>query len=195
MDRLFGHGTRPARMGFGWLARYLVLAVALAAIVIARRPDALLHPQFWAEDGSVFFAQQLTLGFWSALGTLVAGFPFLIQRLIAGAAAGLPTVDVPLAYNASAIGITALTMATFALPRFRHLVRGDALRAAVCVGAVCIPAGQDLLATPTTVGYFLAVWLVFLSVIQTPRTRTGAASSGRGWAARSNRRSPIHFTG
>ncbi len=182
-DHLFGDRSSPERIGARWALRYLALAAALAAIVCARRPDALLRPEFWAEDGSIFFAQQIAVGFWSALATLVAGFPFLIQRLIAAAAAWLPTVRAPLVYNASAIAITAATMAMFSLPRFRHLVRSDTVRAAVCVASVCIPADQELLATQATLGYFLAIWVVFLSVMQTPRTRPGSALWSMGSAA------------
>jgi hypothetical protein len=175
-DLLFGTGTNPVRHGIRWPARYLALAGVLTLVLFARRPDAILRPQFWAEDGTIFFLEQLQLGFWSALGNLYAGFPFLAQRLVAALGSLAPTAFVPLVYNVSAITITALTMATFSLPGFRHLVRADGVRMAVCVACVCIPAGQELLSTPTTVGYFLVGWLVFLSVMRTPRTSAGAAA-------------------
>jgi hypothetical protein len=169
-DLLFTDPTPSERCDRRWVARYLGLVSVLALVVFARRPDSILRPQFWAEDGTVFFYEQLTLGFWAALCRPYGGFPFLVQRLVAAFAAFLPTVAIPLAYNASAIAVTASTMATFALPRFRHLVQRDSVRVAFCVATVCIPAGQELLATPTTVGYFLAIWLVFLSVMPAPRT-------------------------
>jgi hypothetical protein len=64
-------------------------------------------------------------------------------------------------------------MAMFSLPSFRHLVRNDRLRAAVCLVTVCMPAGQELLATLTNVGFFLSIWLVYLSVMRAPRTPGG----------------------
>lgn len=94
------------------------------------------------------------------------------------ALAGLaPLATTPLAYNASVIAITACTMATFSVPQFRHLVERDGLRVAVCAGTVCIPAYPGLLATVTDVGWFLAIWLVFLSVMRMPRSPAGVA----GW--------------
>jgi len=159
--------------------RYVGLVLLLALVVFARRPDAILRPEFWAEDGSIFFVQQLRLGFWAALANLYAGFPFLAQRLIAALGSLAPTARIPLVYSASAIAITAFAMATFALPAFRHLVRSDGVRAALCVATVCIPAGEELLSTPTTLGYFLVIWLVFLSVMRTPRTGAGTV----GWCA------------
>src|SRR5262249_43594193 len=78
--------------------------------------------------------------------------------------------------------ITALSMATFSLPGFRHLVRSDALRATFCVATVCIPTGSELLATSTCLGWFLAPWLVFLSVMRTPRSRAIVAGCCLGGA-------------
>lgn len=176
-DLLFGTATHADRDDARWASRYVGLVCALALVMLARRPDAITRPQFWAEDGSIFFIEQLRLGFWSALGHPYAGFPFLVQRLVAVLGSMAPTRLVPLVYNASAIAITALCMATFALPGFRHLIRNDGVRTAVCVAIVCMPAGQELLSTPTTVGYFLVVWLVFLSVMRTPRTLAGST----GW--------------
>jgi hypothetical protein len=176
-DHLFG-GTAASSddVRGGWLVPYLVLAGTLGVVVIVRRPDAILNAQFWAEDNTLFF-QQLTLGFWAALRRLYAGFPYLDHRLIALLASELPLSRVPLAYNVIVIAITALMIATFSLPSFRHLVRNDRLRAAVCLGTVCMPAGQELLATLTNVGFFLCIWLVFLSVMRAPTTLGGVA----GW--------------
>jgi hypothetical protein len=52
------------RAHWGWLP----LSCACAAIVIMRRPDAVLSPQFWAEDGKIWFANAHNLG---ALHSLV----------------------------------------------------------------------------------------------------------------------------
>jgi hypothetical protein len=170
VDHLFGAEEPATGQAGRWLARYLAVAAVLALVLFCRRPDSILNPQFWAEDGSVLFYEQLTLGFWSALHKLWFGFPYLAQRLIAALGGAVPLVAVPLVYNASAIAITALTMATFSLAGFRHLVRSDGLRVAVCVAAVCVPAGQELVATPTNLGWFMAPWLVFLSVMRAPRS-------------------------
>jgi hypothetical protein len=182
-DRLFGPSAPAERPREHWLARYLTLAAVLALIVFMRRPDAIRNAEFWAEDGNVLFAEQLTLGFWSALGKGLAGFPYLIPRLVAALAALLPLAWVPLVYNASAIAITALTMATFSLPGFRHLVRSNRLRVVVCLAIVCMPAGQELLGTLSNVGRFLEIWLVCLSVMRTPLMPAGVAGWSFGAAA------------
>lgn len=172
-DTLFGAPEPAGDSPRGGFARYAGLAVVLALIVVARRPDAITRPQFWAEDGNVFFREQLLLGFWPGVATLYNGSTLLAQRTLAALASAAPTVAAPLIYNVGAIVLTGLLSATFVLPHFRHLVRRDGVRAAVCIGVVCMPAGQELLATPTTVGYFFAIWAVFLSVMRAPRTTGG----------------------
>jgi hypothetical protein len=173
-DVLFGppRGERFDR----WLGRYLALSGALALIIVTRRPDSILRPQFWAEDGSVFFYEQLTLGFWVAVRRLHGGLPYLAARLIAALGTLVPSAAVPLVYVSSSIAVTSLAAATFSLPSFRHLVRRDGIRAVVCVAAVCLPAGQDLLTVACSLGYFVALWVIFLSVMSTPRTRIGTGA-------------------
>jgi hypothetical protein len=158
--------SEPARR---WLPRYLGVAVLLAGIVAARRPDAVTNPQFWAEDGYVYFYENLVLGFPRALRTLYFGYPYLTQRLIALVGGLLPLADAPRLYTSSAIALTALSLAAFALPAFRHLVRSDGLRVLFGIAAVCLPFDQEVLSNPANVGWFLAIWLSLLSVMRLPR--------------------------
>src|SRR4029453_5150214 len=108
-DRLLGDdaaaatGARPRGGG-----RYLGVTALLAAIIIVRRPDAVTMPQFWAEDGYVFFAENLRLGFLHSLAKLYSGFPYLTHRLIAFAGGRVPFALAPRIYTTSAIGLTAL---------------------------------------------------------------------------------------
>jgi hypothetical protein len=60
----------------------LVVVVAAAIIVAARKPDALLNPQFWAEDGTIFFLQQYERGA-AAFLQEYAGYLHLAPRLVA----------------------------------------------------------------------------------------------------------------
>ena len=168
-DRLFSGAGPPSDPGRLWPARYLAVAAAIAAIVVLRRVDAVTNPQFWAEDGYVYFYENLMLGFPRALRTLYFGYPYLTQRLIALVGGLVPLSAVPRVYTSSAIALTALALATFALPAFRHLVRSDGLRVLFGIGVACLPFDQEVLSNPTNVGWFLAVWLSLLSVMRLPR--------------------------
>ena len=127
-DRLFGGSEPPAPAAERWLFRYLGVVALLAGIIVARRPDAVTTPQFWAEDGYIFFAENLTLGFPRALAKFYQGFPYLTHRLIAWAGGLVPFSLAPRVYTTSAIAVTALVLASFALPNFNHLVRSGQQR-------------------------------------------------------------------
>src|SRR3954469_13020568 len=55
---------------------------ACGGILFARRPDMVLNPQFWAEDGPVFFAQARIHGI-AALVEPYAGYFHTVLRLVA----------------------------------------------------------------------------------------------------------------
>lgn len=156
-----------------WVARYLGAAVLVAAVIVARRPDAVTMPQFWAEDGSIFFKENLLLGFLTALAKGYHGFPQLVHRLIGYVGGLVPLAEAPRVYTTAAIALTALMLAMFALPAFRHVVRSDALRMLFGVAVASAPFRQEVLATPTNIGWFTAVWLALVGVMRLP---------GSGWA-------------
>ena len=173
-DALLGSADRSEPDSLG-LWRYLGTVALLAAVICARRVDAITNPQFWAEDGCLFFVENATLGFWRALGTFYRDFPYLLPRLIALVGGVGPVAEAPRIYTTSAIALTAFAVATFATRAFRHIVRSDALRVVWCVAVVSLPSAgvaEVVLGTPTNLGWFVAIWLTLLSVMRMPR---------RGW--------------
>ena len=173
-DALLGSADRSEPDSLG-LWRYLGTVALLAAVICARRVDAITNPQFWAEDGCLFFVENATLGFWRALGTFYRDFPYLLPRLIALVGGVGPVAEAPRIYTTSAIALTAFAVATFATRAFRHVVRSDALRVVWCVAVVSLPSAgvaEVVLGTPTNLGWFVAIWLTLLSVMRMPR---------RGW--------------
>jgi hypothetical protein len=90
--------------------RFVPLFLICLVLISAKSPDALLKPQFWAEDGTVFYAQQFGHA-WPPLFVPYAGYLHFIPRLIAWAASGVEPARVPLVYNLSAIVIQALCIA------------------------------------------------------------------------------------
>lgn len=95
----------------GW-----VLA-ALASLLLLRRPDALLAPQLWAEDGSVFLLGQDAHGFAAVLQPYM-GYLHTLPRLTAWAADTL--LDVawwPAFYNAVAFAVWLGLLARLFSPR------------------------------------------------------------------------------
>lgn len=81
IDQLAGVSRRPD----GWVRRrsgFAVLVVATLLIYAWRAPELLTKPQFWAEDGAVFFAQQFGK-VWPQLFTPYWGYLNFLPRSIA----------------------------------------------------------------------------------------------------------------
>lgn len=85
----------------------IVFALVVVAIV-SRRPDALLNPQFYAEDGSVWFADAWNLGYLHSLTLAAGGYLNLLPRLVCGLAILIPLKSAPLLLNWFGIVIQAL---------------------------------------------------------------------------------------
>jgi hypothetical protein len=44
------------------LFKYLPLLIGIICIILFRKPDVITNPQFWAEDGSSWFADSYNMG-------------------------------------------------------------------------------------------------------------------------------------
>src|SRR5690349_12056595 len=84
--------------GFRFPALFLS-AVVFAFAVISRRPDALLDPQFFAEDGNVWFGEAYNFGWLKALFMAHTGYFQTLPRLGAALALAVPLAHAPLVMN------------------------------------------------------------------------------------------------
>jgi len=92
--------------GFALLFFSSLLMLAL------RAPDAVRHPQFWAEDGAIFFQQQFGQG-WPRLWEPYAGYLHLAPRFGAWLSSLLPYRYAPAIYISFAMLIEAWALAFF----------------------------------------------------------------------------------
>ncbi len=120
--------------------RAVCLFLLLVLVSFSRHPDFLRAPQFFAEDGNVFFTQQLTLGTMAALLKPYAGYLQVIPRLLAALACAAPILWTPFLFNFLAIVVGAISAAVFSLDWYRSLIHSDLLRIAL---PIVIYAGMD----------------------------------------------------
>jgi hypothetical protein len=85
-------------LGFRW--QVLVFLAAMGA-VFSRLPGTLLHPQFFAEDGWVWYQQAYNLHFLRPLLITQAGYLQTLPRLVAGVTLLFPMQWAPLIMNLS----------------------------------------------------------------------------------------------
>lgn len=128
----------------------------VALIIFFRRPDALLNPQPWAEDGTIFLAQALNDPVGSVF-TTYAGYLHLIPRLVTLAALTTGFANAPLFMNLSALVLSALSISYFADNRFRKVVGNDFHRLLLCILFSCMPI-RDIFLNITNIQWFLVVY-------------------------------------
>ncbi len=99
--------TLAQQEGIGFLWQAAVFLAALIAI-FSRLPGAFLHPQFFAEDGWVWYQQAYNLGWLRSLGIAQAGYLQTLPRLVADVTLLFPMPWAPLIMNLSGAVIQAL---------------------------------------------------------------------------------------
>lgn len=161
----------------GRLAPWIGVALVLL-ILFARKPDAFVHPQFWAEDGSLFFTQQIEHG---ARAHLIpyAGTFNEVPRIVASLGALLPHRHVPAFYNAAAVFILLGLVLKLYSPRLefpgnRPGGRACPLPFALAVALVPHPGGE-VFACLANVQWVLALLLLVCALQKSPATGAQAA--------------------
>jgi hypothetical protein len=104
------------------------LFCACVAIVVLRRPDVVLNPQFWAEDGKIWFAHAHNLGVFHSLLLPQNGYLQTLSRVVAGVAMLVPMQWAPLVFNLAAITVQVLPVMLLNGGRGRVLVPSLAAR-------------------------------------------------------------------
>jgi hypothetical protein len=107
------------------------MAIGLV-LVPFRSPEFWPHPGLYAEDGVIFFQEQMIYG-WRHLFYPYNGYIHLIPRLAALAFAILPVAWNPMAYGVANVFIQTAAASFFFLPENRFLVRSDMLRLVTCL--------------------------------------------------------------
>ncbi|MBM2810870.1 MAG: hypothetical protein HW416_1629 [Chloroflexi bacterium] len=133
-------------------APVFMIAIGLA-LAVSRDPNALLLPQFWAEDGRVFYADTINLGPVHALFMPHNGYFHLVPRSAAIIASLLPMNVAPLVFNLIAIAASLAPAAFVASTRLAHLLPSTRLRLAMALALIAAPNASEV-RTHVTNGQF-----------------------------------------
>jgi hypothetical protein len=149
-------------------AIFLLACVLLAA----RRPDAILHAQFWAEDGHVWFADAYNFGGWTALFRTQDGYFQVLPRLAASLALLAPLRLAPLVLNLAAIAVRALPVTL--LLGARSSAWGSLRYRALLAGIyLALPNCREMDAIITSSQWLLTLSAFLLLAASTPRGTAG----------------------
>ncbi len=149
-----------------------MLALALSVL---RRPETVLRPQFFNEDGQVFYIATYFDNVWNVVMRPYAGYLHLAPRVGAYVARAVPVADAPLVANAFALLITVAVASYAGSARMSRLVGDWRLRVVLGASVALVPASVETLGSLTYVQWYLAIWLV-LFACSTP-------APDRRWAA------------
>jgi hypothetical protein len=135
-----------------------------------RRPDALLNPQFYAEDGAFWYAQAWNLGWLHSLILPEGGYLNTLPRLVCGLAILFPLKSGPLLLNWFGILIQTLPVAVLLSPRCANW--GPLwMRSVQAALYVALPNSGELNVTMTNAHWHLALAACFLVFGNTPTCR------------------------
>jgi hypothetical protein len=147
--RILRHRLRPALLP-------ALTCLALLLVLFLRRPEMFMNPQFWAEDGSIFFVQADQYGA-RALVMPYGGYHHLLLRLIAAAVSPLNAAALPAGYFCISMTITIILAAAFFSPRIDLSFRP------ACVLALgLIPHSGEVFGNLTNLQWLATLGLVWL---------------------------------
>jgi hypothetical protein len=161
-----GQEEPPSRLGI-WHHCGIFLAALL--VLVARRPDAIFHAQFWAEDGHVWIADAYNLGWFPALFRPWTGYFMTLPRIGAALAMLAPLTWAPLILNLIALCVQALPVNL--LLSARSTAWGTLRqRAALVIAYLVLPNCSEVSNGITEVQWVLALGAFLILVAQLPRT-------------------------
>lgn len=160
---------KPSRL-LAW--HHLPIFLAACAILVSRRPDAILHAQFYAEDGHVWFADAYNRGWWRALVYAQDGYFQTFPRLGAALALLAPMALAPLVTNLIAMAAQALPV-NLLLSSRSSLWGSLRFRAGLAWLYVALPVSTEIGNGITESQWLLALSAFLLLVSEAPRSKAG----------------------
>ncbi|HEY6989186.1 MAG TPA: hypothetical protein VH369_12415, partial [Bryobacteraceae bacterium] len=158
--------------GIGWKLQLFIFVVAMGAIV-SRRPDAIFNPQFFGEDGPVWYGQAYAFGWLTALTGQYAGYLQTLPRLAASIALLVPLQFAPLVMNLIGIVIHVLPVTVLLSSRCVNWAPLST-RALMAAAYIALPNTAELNSSITNSQWHLALlasMLVLASVTADPKWR------------------------
>jgi hypothetical protein len=120
------------------------LSLLLVALTISHRPDAVLNPQFWAEDGQLFYSEAYNHSWAATLVQPYNGFFHTLPRLVAALSLLAPVRYGPAIFNAVAILIEVAPALFLLTDRLASVIPDRRVRLLLALVYVGIPNSWDI---------------------------------------------------
>ena len=163
---------RPAALG-SWTGALVIPAIALALLAI-RRPAALLHADFWAEDGWRWYPDAYDGG-WGTLLIPYAGYLQSICRLVGLAAQPFPLSWAPAIFSVAAMAVQVAAACLLLSSRMNAVWPNRPSRMLFALIYLLLPNSFEVYANLTNAQWHLSL-VAFLLLAAPARTRRGRAA-------------------
>lgn len=136
---------------------YLFFSLVSVLIIISRRPDAITNPQFWAEDGAVWYANAYNIGALKPIFLAPAGHFETVPNVVAAIAQLFPLIYGPLIFNIVAIIIQLLPIILIISPRFNKFVPSLPIKLFLILIYLLMPNTSEVYINLSNSPWYLAV--------------------------------------
>ena len=173
-------GRRRSRAVEAHLVRALPLwgAVLAAVAIVSRRPDAITNAQFWAEDGTMFFADVYRHGLLASMLVPQSGYFQELPLLASGLATLVPLKLAPLVMNLVALAIRVLPVGLLLHRRARSISPHLWARVVIAVLYVGLPGVAETNVNVDNALWYLAIAALITLMLEPPRHRAARALDG-----------------
>ena len=151
---------------------YSVVFFVCFALIVARRADVLAYPQFWAEDGTVWYEGAYYLG-WGSLFVPHTGYFQTTSRLVALTAQLLPLAYAPLFFNVIAIVVKIIPVLFIFFQRYRKNFFSILTPLVISLAYLSLPNTSEVHANITNAHWFLAITAFLILTAGKATTRVG----------------------
>jgi hypothetical protein len=152
-------------LSIGW--RFLVFCLVMIAL-FCRSPRMLTHAQFYAEDGTIWFAQAYNGGWLHSLTLPQAGYLNTMPRFAAGLALLVPLTWAPLVMAIVGMTSQALPVPILLSPRLRNWAELPT-RMMFAAIYVALPNASEIHVVATNSQWHLALAATLVALASSPR--------------------------
>ena len=155
---------------FPWLWTLLV-TILTVILTLSRRPDSIIHAQFWAEDGNRWYANAYNWGWIAATLTSAGGYFQTLSRLTAALSLLVDLRYAPAVYGVVALVVQVLPAAFLVTPRFSRVIPDFRIRLLLAFLYIGLPNSFELHINITNAMTHLGL-LAALVILAEPSHRT-----------------------
>jgi hypothetical protein len=145
---------------------------AALVLLVLRRPETVLRPAFFYEDGQVFYVGAYFGGVLEQLGRAYAGYLVVIPRIVAELEWLVPVAVAPLVGNLISLVAVALLAAFIASDRLSNVFPERWTRLLLAALLILLPGSWETLGSITLIQWYAAIYLVAVAIAAPPSRRS-----------------------